>query len=150
MDLYQQFEESNRKIREQKMIEKSRTDEVRCLIKIIKQELIQAQKERDNIRNIVQVQRKQLGKHTYNLEQQQLDKKNALYGINSQMGNAVVLSTNKLNMLSPAPKKCGTPTQAKLGQSIDAFKSVSSSHNLNQRQNMKASASTIKKDSGKI
>ena len=36
MDLYQQFEESNRKIREQKMIEKSRTDEVRCLIKIIK------------------------------------------------------------------------------------------------------------------
>lgn len=57
-DLVKKFAETNSLIRSQIAVESNKIDEVRKLIRMLKHELITAQKERDALRNHVHVQRK--------------------------------------------------------------------------------------------
>ena len=65
--LIRDFEDSNKLIKDRVLIEKSQIVDSRAMIKLLKQQLIQASKERDFARNAVYIQRKQLDKHEGNL-----------------------------------------------------------------------------------
>lgn len=104
-NLILEFEKTNEQIREQKRLEQSKVVDARKLIKMLKQELIQAQKDRDTVRNEVYIQRKQLEKHSSNLRQQQMDKNNALLGLKADADDVITASVSKIAMMHRQSKE---------------------------------------------
>ena len=109
MNLIKEFERNNALIGKQKALEQRKIAAARDLVKRLKNELMQAQKARDSLRNDVYIQRKQLEKHAGNLNQEQADRSNLLSDIRREADSAVDTTVSRLKMMSRASKEYQPP-----------------------------------------